>query len=200
MLHGAAPANSRAVRSTAARVEFGCVEELEWAGTSSRAVGAKREWSQAAGTPSFSNQLWPPSTERTTSKELKTEDDVMVYRPPSAGAGPWSKLTSLSPLIGRGSHGSALSGRGLGEAMARPAHSTRMDSSRKSWSVWRSRIGTATAKILSQKNEPPETTGGPWYIVASEPKAASTRGENPIYKSAVTTIMNPRYEGKSKEF
>ena len=36
MLHGVAPANSRAVRSTAARMEFGSMEELEWAGTSSR--------------------------------------------------------------------------------------------------------------------------------------------------------------------
>ena len=90
-----------------------------------------------------------------------------------SGAGPWSKLTSLSTLIGRGSHGSALSGWGLGQAPVRPAHSTRVDSSRKSWSAWRSRIGTVTAKILSRKNEPPETTGGPWYVVASEPKAAS---------------------------
>ena len=87
MLHGVAPANSRAVRSTAARVEFGSVEELEWAGTSSRAVGARCELSQAAGTPSFSNQLRPPSTERMTPKELETEDDVVVYRPPSAGQG-----------------------------------------------------------------------------------------------------------------
>ena len=53
MLRGAAPANSRAVRSTAARVEFGSMEELEWAGTSSRAIGARRDQSQAAGTPSF---------------------------------------------------------------------------------------------------------------------------------------------------
>ena len=76
MLHGAAPANSRAIRSTAARVGFGSMEELEWAGTSSRAVGARRERSQAAGTPSFSNKLQaqPPSTERTTPKKLKTPE------------------------------------------------------------------------------------------------------------------------------
>ena len=181
MLHGAAPANGRAVSSTATCVEFGSVEELEWAGTSSRAVWARRERSQAAGTPSFSNQLRTPSTELTTPKELNERPPknsrlrmVSWFIDLPQWGGALVKLTSLSALIGRGLHGSTLSGRCFGHT-GKPAHSTRVDSSRKSCSIWRSRIGTATAKILSRKNEPPETTGGPWYVVASEPKAASTR-------------------------
>ena len=35
--------------------------------------------------------------------------------------------------------------------------------------------GNCDSEDSSQKNEPPETTGGPWYVVASKPKATSAR-------------------------